>query len=57
MALDGLVENSKVTFLAWQGEGREKKRDGGSGWKASWRDGPDRNAWREVTVEANDDDG
>lgn len=36
MELDGSVENSTVTFLAWQEEGREEKRDGESGSKASW---------------------
>lgn len=39
MALDALVENSMVTFLAWQVEGREEKMDGGSGSKACWGDG------------------
>lgn len=36
MELDASVENSTVTFLAWQEEEREEKRDGGSGSKASW---------------------
>lgn len=39
MELDASVGNNKVTFLAWQEEGREERRDGGSGSKASWEEG------------------
>ena len=56
MELDVLVENSTVTSLAWREEGREEKRDGGSGSKASWGEWVDHRGWRRMVLAANDDD-
>lgn len=56
MELDAWVENSKVTFLALQEEGREEKRDGGSESKASWGEGIGHDRRKEGMLEANDVD-